>query len=321
MTIHRYVRILAASAISMDQVNFIRIQALFIFSVLPLAGCSGATNIYDLKTVPSHWHNYCCSAGHGTTGELVSTQLPLRISYDRNWMGSREIKTNPLTDLSYEEKMVDGELVRILLKRKDYLIVSFPNSMQNFFAEVNEEHEIDYIKKLLLRYRHDLLAVEYERGTECFRPSKHPISSNDEIAYYECLTVAKPERIDYLSALGYAYLSSLIKGERRWQEYEFKGGSDFQVLAKVDSVANLLLHTKDAQDAVRMRATSIHLVADYILREKDLEATLNYVDRQLTKYATDTLLTKSLRRERQKLIDHTQEIKEGKYIYPSRVSW
>jgi len=305
----------------MDQGSWIRKQIVLIFGLLFLWGCSGSAKVYDLGTLPSHWRNYCWWGGHAQSGELSSSELPWSISYDRRWMGSREITVNPLADLSYEEKMVDGELARILLKRKDYLIVSFPNSMQSFFAKVNEEHKIDYVKELLFRYRYDLLSVEYLRGTDCFLPSEHSYPDENLIAYYECLTLAKPDEIYYLTSLGYAYLQSLLKGERRWWTYEFQGGSEFQVLSKVDSVANLLQGTEKAHDGARMRAAAIHLIADYTLREKNLEAALSYLDGQLSKHAADTLLTPRLHQERQKLIHYTQEVKEGKYVDRSRINW
>lgn len=309
----------------MDQVNCRRMQVLFMLCILLLWGCSGPTNIYDLRTLPSHWRNYCCAGGDSKTGEFISSKLPLDISYDIGMMAGLHARAdNPyLKDyLWFEERVVEGGVVGIILKRNDYLIVSFPRGMQNFFAKINGEHEIEYVVEFLIRYRRELLSVNYEWGTDCFLPVKHPTPPKDAVLYYECMALAKPHDVHYYrNRLGKAYLHSLLKGDFREQNYEFKGGSDFQVLAKVDSIATLLEHTKHAQSGAWMRGMTIHLIADYTLREKNLEAALNYLDGQLSKHAADTLLTPRLHQERQKLIEHTQEVKDGTYVDRSRISW
>ena len=276
--------------------------------------------MYDLSTLPPHWRNYCCGYGDSHTGRFISSELPLEISYDIGMMAGIHARTdNPYIEeyLWLKEKKVGEETVGIMLVRKDYLIVSFPGQMQNFFAEINGEHEIEYVVEFLIQYRRDLLAVNYKHDTDCFIPAESP-TSKQSISYYKCLTLEKPEQVLYLTELGRAYLYSLLKGEGFERKYDFKGSSDFEILSKVDSIATLLQHTEEAQAGSRMRGTAIHLIADHTLREKNLEAALNYVDSQLAKYAADTLLTPRLRRERKKLIQHTERVKEGK---PIGVSW
>ena len=284
-------------------------------------------SLNNLPELPSHWRNYSGGGGDSRTGYFSSSELSRIIRYDIGFLAGTRADTvspiiGPIAHYWFKKGEMYGSTFQYLLRDDSTLIVtfledgiSFWGSPANFFIKVSNDTEIDYALELLIRYRYDLLAIEYYRGTDCYRLSGGSISPDDKVEYYECLSRAKPGNVSFLASLGHAYLSQIQR-----DLHQDRSEVDFKIVSKVDSVVNALDytrvdtvvnylgHTRYVREGADINLQKIEFITRHIHKTKGDDAAINYMNDQLSIYAADSFMVAKLKRRQEQILKrHVQK--------------